>query len=236
VLVHVSVLGVNATKLSGIEANEVKRKSMPNWIGPFYVLSHPSENVYEIDLPRGMRVHRKVNVDKLKVATDLDCDKPPPVQVSRDGVTYAVESIIGHRKTGGRTFMLVKWVGGGYEPTWEPLANVSHLHILLADYFQNLRTLMCQPFRKGCFLLTIHFSSAHVAAEFFSPSKGFSQPPSARSLHFFFDFCFLFPDSLQCSMMDFVTPACCYKPPPLCRRDGVKWEGGGKCHTIGNPS
>lgn len=137
VLVHVSVLGVNATKLSGIKANEVKRKSMPTWIGPFYVLSHPSENVYEIDLPRGMWVHRKVNVDKLKLATDLDCDKPPPVQVSRDGVAYAVESIVGHRKIGGRTFMLVNWVGGGYEPTWEPLANVSHLHILLTDYFKD---------------------------------------------------------------------------------------------------
>ena len=47
-LVHVSVLGVNATKLSGIEANEVKRKSMPNWIGPFYVLSRPSMRGWHI--------------------------------------------------------------------------------------------------------------------------------------------------------------------------------------------
>jgi hypothetical protein len=83
-------------------------------------------------------VHLKINADKLKEATDLDCDRPPPVQVSPDGVAYAGKSIIGNKMVGGRTFMHVKWVlGGGYEPTWEPLTNVSHLHLLLADFFKD---------------------------------------------------------------------------------------------------
>ena len=79
-------------------------------------------------------------MDKLKVQPTLTVTSHRRCVTQRHGI-YAVESIIGHRKTGGRTFVLVHWVGGGYEPlgaTHRPPANVSHLHILLADYFKDI--------------------------------------------------------------------------------------------------
>lgn len=83
-MVHVSVLGVNAARLAGVEASASQYANLDRAVSRAMPVTHPSENVYEseIDLPRGMWVHRKINVDKLKVVTDLDCDRPPLVQVS----------------------------------------------------------------------------------------------------------------------------------------------------------
>jgi hypothetical protein len=65
--------------MSGVEAATAELKSLPLWQGPYHIMAHPSLNVYEVDLPRSERVHRRINVKNLRPAEGLDCDKPPPV-------------------------------------------------------------------------------------------------------------------------------------------------------------
>ena len=51
-------------------------------------MAHPSPSVYEVDLPRGTRVHRHIKVKTLRPAERLDRDKPPPVQVAQCSLVY----------------------------------------------------------------------------------------------------------------------------------------------------
>jgi hypothetical protein len=134
VMVHKAALGGYFAAMSGVEAATAKLKSLPLW--HYHIMAHPSPNVYEVDVPRGTRVHRRINVKNLRPAEGLDCDKPPPVQVGRSGVEYAVEGITDHKRRSGQTYVFVKWVGAGWPQTWEPLANVRHLHILVDQYFK----------------------------------------------------------------------------------------------------
>lgn len=135
-MVHKAALGGYFAAMSGVDAVSTKLKSLLPWQGPYHIVAHSSPNVYEVDLPRGTRVHRRINVKNLRPAGDLDCDKPPPVHVGRGGVEYAVDDITDHKKRGGQTYVFVKWVGAGWPQTWEPLANVRHLHVLVGRYFK----------------------------------------------------------------------------------------------------
>lgn len=134
-MVRKSALGAHFAAMSGVESAEAKLKSLPMWQGPFRVISRPSPNVFEVELPGGLRVHNRINVENLRPANDVECDKPPPVSVSRNGVEYAVEKFTGHKKVEGRTYIRVKWVGDGWPQTYVPLTDVSHLYILLGNYF-----------------------------------------------------------------------------------------------------
>ena len=136
VLVHRSALGKHAESTSGMDAPHMKLKSMPAYKGPFHVVRRSSNNTVEVDLPAGMRVSRNINVEKLLPANHLDCDKPPPVHVSPQGVEWAVDHIRRHKTHAGKTYLEVVWKGAGWEPTWEPLDNFRHLHVLLYDYFK----------------------------------------------------------------------------------------------------
>lgn len=99
-------------------------------------ISHPSPNVFEIELPGGLKVHNRMNVKNLRPANHVECNKPPPVHVHRNGVEYEVQDLTGHSMRDGQTFIRVKWVGDDWAQTWEPLASVRHLHILLKRCFK----------------------------------------------------------------------------------------------------
>jgi len=66
VMVHKAALSsFFAAAVSGVEAATAKLKSLPLWQGPDHIMARPSPYVYEVDLPRGTRIHRRINVKNL---------------------------------------------------------------------------------------------------------------------------------------------------------------------------
>ena len=135
-----------------------QRKLTSRYVGPFAVVEVGGGTVL-LDLPRDMKVHARVNVDKVKRYTPSvgewpgrqQLSRPLPVLVSDDGQgEYEVEAILGRAEelvvvepaAPGRkakratvTYYLVQWKGWPTEDcSWEKAANVAKAQELVDDY------------------------------------------------------------------------------------------------------
>ena len=141
-----------------------QHKLLCRFIGPFPVVEVGTATV-TLDLPADMKVHDRVNVDKVKryVASvgewpgRTQLSRPLPVRVTDDGVgEYEVEAILGKREgleqpasaaaDGKRakrvmvTRYLVQWKGYSVDDcSWEREANLAGAIDLVVDYERRLQ-------------------------------------------------------------------------------------------------
>ena len=113
-------------------------KLQPMYAGPFKVAGRPSPGVAVLQLPASLKLHPSINIDQLKLykRDELAAPAPGPLQRSQDGGgdVYAVERLLDRRRRYNKFEYRVRWKGYGPEhDSWEPEANVKHLHLLLAD-------------------------------------------------------------------------------------------------------
>jgi hypothetical protein len=103
----------------------------PLWIGPYAVTKRISTDIYELDLPYGLRLHREFHTSLLKpYTTDADASRlnvPNEGMIGAGGLedAYLIEDVLDHKKIGNDIYYLVKWTG--YPPeynTWEPWENI----------------------------------------------------------------------------------------------------------------
>jgi len=81
--------------------NPMRHKLVHRYIGPYEIL-RTSANTVELDLPDDMKIHKTVNVSRVKVDRTDDSRivwrlPPLPVPTSCAGTCYVVESIAKHR-------------------------------------------------------------------------------------------------------------------------------------------
>lgn len=135
VWVRTTALGRNA---AARDALRNKRKSLPVWCGPFTVEAKTSTNTYRLTLPSTIAVHPNFNVKNLKAALPGVSGnyRPGPIYITDDGEYYEPERVVSSRKVGGRTQLIVKWVGWPLNRrSWEPLEHFKHLPDMLAAHF-----------------------------------------------------------------------------------------------------
>jgi hypothetical protein len=102
-------------------------------LGPYTVKRKVSPYAYELDLPRGLRIHPVHHVSLLDpVAEDplpgQVVTPPPPVEVGGDA-EYQVERVEDSRVYRNQLQYLVRWTGYD-QMTWEPAKDVNGLQAL----------------------------------------------------------------------------------------------------------
>jgi hypothetical protein len=125
------------------------RKLTELYIGPFRIKKVINDNAYELDLPPKYRIHRVINISKLKPYHSgvdqfphrpTNSSRPPPDSVDDDGTpVFEVESILDHRYRGRsssrRVEYLIRWKGyPDSEATWEPIENLGGAYQSLTEY------------------------------------------------------------------------------------------------------
>jgi hypothetical protein len=102
-------------------------------LGPYVVKRQVSPYAYDLELPRGLRIHPVHHVSLLDpVARDLlpgqEITPPPPEEVDGDQ-EYQVERVEDSRMYRNQLQYLIRWTG--YEQmTWEPVKDVDGLQAL----------------------------------------------------------------------------------------------------------
>ena len=103
-------------------------------IGPFRIQEQTGKVNYQLELPKGMRIHPVFHVSLLEPAL-----RNAKVQTKIDIVTsneYEVEKILDNRSVNGLQQYLVKWKGyDDSENTWEPKTNLKNCWALLKYYY-----------------------------------------------------------------------------------------------------
>jgi hypothetical protein len=125
--------------------NITRRILVHHYIGPYEILRIRG-NTVELDLPNDMTMHDTVNVCRLKVDRMDDSriawrPPPSPVQTSRAGTSYVVESIAKHWPSSDGTSWEyeVKWEGWeGKDTTWEPEGNIANAREMVEQYWKEM--------------------------------------------------------------------------------------------------
>jgi hypothetical protein len=106
-----------STKNIALKQAPVSRKLLPK----FAVTHRVNDVAYKIDIPDSTRTHNVFHVSLLKPCRSDGRVQPPPPPVEIDGqLEYSVSSILDHRRSTKREY-LVSWEGYGPEhSTWEP--------------------------------------------------------------------------------------------------------------------
>ena len=127
---------------------DASKKLGPLWIGPYRVLKQTTPDTYELELPKGLRLHSAFHTSLLKpYHQDHDAERsnrPNEGMIAAGGFEngFLVEKIVGHRETKARgKEVCVKWVGyPSSENTWEPIEHVlKPAGDLLNDYIRKKR-------------------------------------------------------------------------------------------------
>ncbi len=107
--------------------------------GPFKIKEKKSEVVYELELPKGSRLHPRFHVSLLEPA-------PQHLPIQKEFKTleeeeYEVEKIIGERTQGDEWQYLVKWKGyDNTENTWEPVGHLKNARLTLERWLKKKDT------------------------------------------------------------------------------------------------
>jgi hypothetical protein len=112
-------------------------KLSAKYFGPFPIVAAVGAHAFKLDLPATMNIYPEFHVSSLKPFaashTPTVPTHPPPVYADRRGGVHTVEAILGQQRHRNGWQYLVKWEGyDDKDNTWEPLANVRHLAVMLA--------------------------------------------------------------------------------------------------------
>ena len=132
---------VNPHSLEWIDSKGAGAKLKQRWIGPFEVIQKINPKVYRLrmsdrypGLPAFNIEHLKPynsSEDKWGVRTTMK-ESSRPKEASEE---YAVEAIVGHRRTKRGIEWLVRWEGYGPQfDTWEPTSFLKNAPIVLSEY------------------------------------------------------------------------------------------------------
>lgn len=101
-------------KTDHLKSTRPSKKLDAKKIGPFRIVRNIKGQVYELDLPKGMRIHQAFNTHLLTPCPrDIPLQKEPtPVEADKE---YEVETILGKKMISNTDYYLVKWKG--YPPS-----------------------------------------------------------------------------------------------------------------------
>jgi len=103
-------------------------------VGPFRILRKLSALNYELELPKGTRIHPIFHVSLLEPAPS-NAKIQTTLEVEPDEQEYEVEDILDKRTNGKTEEYLVKWKGyDNSENTWEPIRNLDHCREKVRQY------------------------------------------------------------------------------------------------------
>jgi hypothetical protein len=100
-------------------AENAKEKFQPRYYGPYKVLKVVTPNTYKLDLPPTLKIRPVINAKYLKEYVDgaetfpdrPEYEPPPPPDIIKEEEHFQVEAFRGHKGTGSRLRLLVKWKG-----------------------------------------------------------------------------------------------------------------------------
>ena len=108
-----------------IKQNNLTKKLLSRYVGPFKILNKMGSQAYELELPPTMKIHDVFHVSLLKHYHEEGNHQPSPVTILMDGEQeHEVQIILDYRQENKRSkAYLVRWTGYGPEhDTWEPEA------------------------------------------------------------------------------------------------------------------
>ena len=109
-------------------------------MGPYKVQEVRNPVVYELKLPKKLRMHPVFHVSQLKRYKDPSTVEgrvtvPPEPEVIEEHEEYEVEAIRDKRFHRRRTEYLIKWKGyGEHENTWIAAKDLQHAQDLVQEY------------------------------------------------------------------------------------------------------
>ncbi len=135
-----SLVLVNPHLLEWKESKGKGSKLIQRWIGPFEVLEKINPKVYRLRLGSNYPGFPVFDIEHLKPYQESphkwpSCTKLPETRSSVPDEEYKVESVIGHRKRGGRLEFLVRWKN--YRPqfdTWVTATDLKNVPEILRMY------------------------------------------------------------------------------------------------------
>jgi hypothetical protein len=83
------------------------------YAGPFKLVAHPSPGVATLKFPALLRLHSRVNIDRLKLHKRPETAMPPPGPLQYGD--FVVERLLDRRRRYGKLKYLVQWKGYGPE-------------------------------------------------------------------------------------------------------------------------
>ena len=113
-----------------------------SFLGPFLVVSKISDLVYQLKLPKALRIHNVFHVSQLETyQPDTIMGrklKPPlPIVISEGNIEWKVHKILDSRRTScwKKLQYLVEWEGYGPEQnSWEPLDNLKNAPDVVKEF------------------------------------------------------------------------------------------------------
>ena len=127
-----------STKNLHVKHNNLTKKLLSRYIGPFKILKKVGSQAYELEIPPTMKMHDVFHVSLLKQYHEEGTHQPPPVTILMDGEQeHEVEKILDHRQENRRSkSYLVRWTGYGSEhDTWEPEAALQNCRQTVQAYW-----------------------------------------------------------------------------------------------------
>ena len=126
-----------STKNMQIKKDNLSRKLLSRYIGPFKILNRVGKQAYELELPPTMKMHDVFHVSLLKRYHEEGSHQPPPVTILLDGEQeHEVQEILDHRQEAKKSkSYLVRWTGYGPEhDTWEPETALQNCQNMVQAY------------------------------------------------------------------------------------------------------
>jgi len=114
----------------------------PRFLGPFLVVSKISDLVYQLKLPKALRIHNVFHVSQLEtyqpdIITGRKLKPPPPIVTPEGDIEWEVHKILDSKRSGRwkKLHYLVEWAGYGPEQnSWEPLDNLKNALDALKEF------------------------------------------------------------------------------------------------------
>lgn len=138
-----SLVLVNPHSLEWKESRGKGAKLVQRWLGPFEVLEKINPKVYQLQLNDKYPGFPVFNIEHLKEYQSSpqkwsNCTTLPETRPGAPDEEYEVESIVGHRKRGGKLEYLVRWQNYGPQfDTWATTTNLKNAPEILRMYKQN---------------------------------------------------------------------------------------------------
>ena len=101
------------------------RSLMSKWIGPYKVIRNVGTHAYELDIPKGTRLHKVIHTTLLKPFKERA--EPQTMEVEEDeDMEFDVEEILNSVRRNGKVLYQIRWEGyGADDDTWEPFEKMT---------------------------------------------------------------------------------------------------------------